>query len=86
MSYNKVNHYNVDIDHAYWGRAHEQKTKRPIHVYHKGMGASDLMGKVASALAAASILFQKYDCKFSSQILEHAKEIYDLGKENKGAL
>jgi len=76
--------YSVDIDHMYWGRAHQQKGKRPVFIYKKGMKAADLMGKVASALASSSLVFKSVDDKFADTLLKHAIQVYKIGKSSPG--
>lgn len=73
-----------DIDHDYWGRAHEQKGPRPYFVWSEGMKGADLMSKVSAALAASSILYGEDDVTFSRELLKHAKELYEMAKNSPG--
>lgn len=75
--------YDSDIDHSYWGRAHEQKGSRPKFVWKKGMKAADLFSKVSAALSAASDVFED-DKTFSKTLIEHAEDLYALAKKSPG--
>lgn len=73
-----------DIDHAYWGRAHEQKGPRPYFVWTTGMRGADLMAKVSAALAASALVYREDDRSFSSDALEHAEQLYVMAKKSPG--
>ena len=73
-----------DIDHAFWGRADQQKSARPAYVYDATMGASDLLGKVAAALASSSIVWRDINSTFSRDLLTTATELYQWGTEKSG--
>lgn len=73
-----------DIDHDYWGRAHEQKGPRPYFMWTEGMNGADLMSKVSAALASASILYKDDDEKFSRDLLQHAKDLYEMAVNSPG--
>ncbi|KAL7644078.1 UNVERIFIED_CONTAM: hypothetical protein RMT77_004890 [Armadillidium vulgare] len=65
-------------DHAYWGRPEDMDMDRPSDKIDSQEPGSDLAGETAAALAAASIVFQDVDSSYSSQLLEAAKELYEL--------
>jgi len=48
------------------------------------MGASDLLGKVAAALASSSIVWKDINPSFSSDLLSHAKDLWSWGDGKKG--
>lgn len=73
-----------DIDHDYWGRASEQKTKRPAYIYDRSKPAADLMGKVAAALAASSLVWKNEDPGYSRLLLSRAEELWQLGHDRPG--
>jgi len=73
-----------DVDHAFWGRADQQKTARPAYVYDASMGASDMMGKVAAALASSALVWRPSNPAFSDDLLTHAKDLYQWGTEKDG--
>ena len=76
--------FSAGIDHDYWGRAERQTTARPTYVYDDSMGASDLLGKVAAALASSAIVWREFNATYSADLLEHAKDIYQWGTEREG--
>jgi len=74
-----------NIDHAYWGRPEEQIGARPAYIYNRTMGASDLYGGVAGALASSSLVFRDNgDRAFADRLLGVAKELYQWGLEKDG--
>jgi len=74
-----------NIDHAYWGRPEEQGGPRPAYIYNRTMGASDLYGGVAGALASANLVFRdNNDYAFAKKLLPVAEELYKWGREKEG--
>ncbi|XP_045112944.1 endoglucanase A-like [Portunus trituberculatus] len=67
-----------DLDHAYWGRPEGMTMERPSQKIDKDHGGSDLAGETAAALAAAAIAFQDTDPAYATEMLGHAKELYDF--------
>lgn len=45
---------------------------------------SDLAGETSAALSAASIVFANIDSNFSTECLNHAKQLYKFGTQYKG--
>jgi len=45
---------------------------------------SDLAGETAAALAAASIVFKNVDPAYSSNLLTHAKQLFDFANNYRG--
>jgi hypothetical protein len=45
---------------------------------------SDLAGETAAALAAASIVFKNGDPSYSSNLLTHAKQLFDFANNYRG--
>jgi endoglucanase len=74
------------IDHNYWGRAEEQRTRRPALIYKRdSMPAPDLYGSVAAALAQASVVFEREgDNLFARDCLDGAMELYKWGDGRPG--
>lgn len=65
-----------DIDHNYWGRADQEHTARPAFVYSGSMGAADLYGKVAAALASCSLVWRGVNASYAADLLAHATDMY----------
>jgi endoglucanase len=73
------------IDHSYWGRPEQQTGARPAYYYNRTMGAADLYGGVAGALASSAMVFQDNgDSAFADELLRVAKELYSWGLEKDG--
>lgn len=68
----------VSTDHNYWGRPEDQNVVRPALVYNTSMPAADLLGAVAGALAATSVVFNGPDTSFSQQVLNTAQSLYSI--------
>jgi endoglucanase len=73
-----------DIDHSFWGRAEQQSGSRPAYVYDESKNASDLLGKVAAALAASSVVWRDVNATFAGQLLSHARQLWQWGDEKPG--
>jgi endoglucanase len=73
-----------DIDHDFWGRAEQSAGARPAFVYDASKPAPDLMGKVAAALAASSLVFRPTNATFAAKLLSTARELYAWGAEKPG--
>ncbi len=74
-----------NIDHNYWGRPEQQSGARPVYKYNRTMGAADLYGGVAGALASSAMVFQNNDDPaFADELLRVAKELYSWGLEKDG--
>ena len=74
-----------NIDHDYWGRPEEEKNARPAYVYNRTMGASDLYGGVAGALASSAMVFiDNGENAFADGLLKVAVELYSWGLEKDG--
>ncbi len=75
---------NGNLDHAWWGSAEKMKMQRPSYKIDASCPGSDLAGETAAAMAASSIVFKKADANYSSQLLRHAKELYDFADNYRG--
>jgi hypothetical protein len=75
----------ADIDHDFWGRPEQEKTARPAFIYDDTTPAADLMGKVAAALAASSMVFRATNATYAAELLAHAKDLWRWGNEKDGA-
>lgn len=76
----------VGKDHSYWGRPEDQRLERPVTIWKEGVPAADLLGAVSAALASGSILFERQDPAFSSDLLTHAIHIYEWAKRCPGGV
>lgn len=64
-----------DSDHYCWERAKDMSTPRSAYKIDSNHPGSDLAGKTAAAMAAASIAFKPYDSTYSQLLLLHAKQV-----------
>ena len=70
---------NGHIDHAHWHRPEEIQYETPAYKIDVNSPGSDLAGETAAALAAASKVFEKAgDTAYSAELLQHAKEDFQL--------
>ncbi|KAL6326512.1 hypothetical protein AAG906_008374 [Vitis piasezkii] len=73
-----------DADHACWQRPEDMTTPRTSYKIDEQHPGSDLAGETAAAFAAASIAFSKSDPDYSSQLLGHAKQLFDFANSHQG--
>ncbi|XP_016493625.1 endoglucanase 12-like [Nicotiana tabacum] len=71
-------------DHQCWERPEDMTTPRNSYKVDEQHPGSDLVGETAAAFAAAAIAFNKSDSNYSSQLLIHAKELFDFAKKFQG--
>ncbi len=72
------------VDHAWWGPAEKMQMERPSYKIDASCPGSDLAGETAAAMAASSLVFQKLDYRYSSKLLNHAKELYEFADKYRG--
>lgn len=58
-----------------WQRPEDMTTPRTSYKIDEAHPGSDLAGETAAALAAAAIVFNKSDPRYSSKLLTHAKQV-----------
>ncbi|KAM3685656.1 hypothetical protein ACB098_11G137800 [Castanea mollissima] len=73
-----------DSDHACWQRPEDMTTPRTTFKIDEGHPGSDLAAETAAAFAAASIAFKPSNPKYASQLLEHAKQLFDFARNHQG--
>ena len=72
------------MDHDFWGRPEEEKNVRFGYEYNRTMGANDLYGGVAGALASSYLVFKKSEPTFADELLKVAVELFAWGLEKDG--
>ncbi|KAJ6775775.1 ENDO-14-BETA-GLUCANASE [Salix koriyanagi] len=73
-----------DSDHSCWERPEDMTTPRPsfkIDDHHPG---ADLAAETAAALAAASIAFSSSNPAYSTQLVSHAKQLFEFAHDHPG--
>ena len=71
-------------DHAQWTRVEDMNIPRPSFKIDAGRPGSDLAGETAAALAAASMVFADEDPDYSSELLDHAKDLFKFADDHRG--
>ncbi|KAF8033325.1 hypothetical protein BT93_D2051 [Corymbia citriodora subsp. variegata] len=64
-------------DHYCWQRPEDMTTDRRAYRIDPSRPGSDLAGETAAALAAASLVFRRYDPAYSAELLRHAQQFAD---------
>ena len=75
---------NGQIDHSFWIAPEYINYEYPSYKIDSSKPGSEVAGETAASLAAASILFKDIDSEYSSILLKHAIEIYDLADNYRG--
>ncbi|GLT71631.1 hypothetical protein SLA2020_436330 [Shorea laevis] len=73
-----------DSDHQCWQRPEDMTTPRTSYKIDDQHPGSDLAAETAAAFAAASIAFRPTDSIYASQLLNHAKQLYDFARNHQG--
>ncbi|KAI3866199.1 hypothetical protein MKX03_014925 [Papaver bracteatum] len=73
-----------DTDHYCWQRPEDMTTDRRAYRLDPNHPGSDLAGETAAAMAAASIVFRRYDRAYSMTLLRHAKELFNFADKYRG--
>ncbi len=72
-------------DHTYWGAPELQTGKRQtLYKADSGSPASDILGETSAALALMYLNYKNIDSTYANKCLTAAKELYAMGKANKG--
>ena len=71
-------------DHQFWGRPEDMTMARPAFFISSSKPGSDLAGETSAALAAASILFRSSDGGYANDLLDRAKQLFDLANQHRG--
>lgn len=72
-------------DHTYWGAPEQQTGKRPsLYKADASSPASDVLGETTAALALMYLNYKNIDSAYAAKCLTAAKELYAMGKANKG--
>lgn len=64
-----------NTDHFCWQRPEDMTTSRAAYKIDRNNPGSDLAGETAAAMAAASLVFRRYDRAYSSELLTHAQQV-----------
>lgn len=64
-----------NTDHYCWQRPEDLTTSRAAYKIDPSNPGSDLAGETAAAMAAASIVFRRYNPSYAKELLEHAYQV-----------
>ncbi|KAK3042877.1 hypothetical protein RJ639_001150 [Escallonia herrerae] len=73
-----------DSDHDCWQRPEDMTTPRTSYKIDGQHPGADLAGETAAAFAAAAIAFKIRNPTYSSQLIAHAKQLFDFASKNRG--
>ncbi|KAG0472328.1 hypothetical protein HPP92_016874 [Vanilla planifolia] len=71
-------------DHYCWQRPEDMTTPRQAYKIEAGRPGSDLAGETAAAMAAASIVFRRWNPHYSHVLLHHAQQLFEFGDRHRG--
>ncbi|EPS70202.1 hypothetical protein M569_04556, partial [Genlisea aurea] len=70
-----------EMDHQCWQRPEDMTTSRRAFKVDDQNPGSEVAAETAAAMAAASILFDTIDRRYSRLLLHHAHQLFELGDE-----
>ncbi|KAF8379687.1 hypothetical protein HHK36_029131 [Tetracentron sinense] len=73
-----------NTDHYCWQRPEDMTTDRRAYKIDPSNPGSDLAGETAAAMAAASLVFRRYNRPYSNQLLNHAKQLFEFADKYRG--
>ncbi|KAL2524956.1 Endoglucanase 6 [Abeliophyllum distichum] len=73
-----------NTDHYCWQRPEDMTTSRAAYKIDPSNPGSDLAGETAAAMAAASIVFRRYNPSYANELLEHAYQLFDFADKYRG--
>ncbi|KAK4761528.1 hypothetical protein SAY87_029412 [Trapa incisa] len=71
-------------DHYCWQRPEDMTTDRRAYRVDPSNPGSDLAGETAAAMAAASLVFRRYNPSYSVQLLSHARQLFEFADKYRG--
>ncbi|KAH6804380.1 glycosyl hydrolase 9C2 [Perilla frutescens var. frutescens] len=73
-----------NTDHYCWQRPEDMTTSRAAYRIDPSHPGSDLAGETAAAMAAASVVFRRYNPGYSAELLKHAYQLFDFADKYRG--
>lgn len=73
-----------NTDHYCWQRPEDMTTDRTAYRIDPSRPGSDLAGETAAAMAAASIVFRRYNPSYSNELLNHAYQLFEFADKYRG--
>ncbi|CAH8360130.1 unnamed protein product [Eruca vesicaria subsp. sativa] len=72
-------------DHSCWQRPEDMDTLRTLYKITSSSPGSEAAGEAAAALASASLVFKSIDSNYSTNLLNHAKTLFDFADQFRGS-
>ncbi|KAK1378142.1 Endoglucanase [Heracleum sosnowskyi] len=73
-----------NTDHYCWQRPEDMTTSRQAYRIDPSNPGSDLAGETAAAMAAASMVFRRYNPSYANTLLSHAYQLFDFADKYRG--
>ncbi|KAK4338501.1 hypothetical protein RND71_042988 [Anisodus tanguticus] len=73
-----------NTDHYCWQRPEDMTTSRAAYRIDPNHPGSDLAGETAAAMAAASIVFRRYNPGYANELLNHAHQLFEFADKYRG--
>ncbi|KAH3862175.1 hypothetical protein DPMN_025141, partial [Dreissena polymorpha] len=67
-------------DHSYWGRPENMTMPRPAYKIDETHPGSDVAAETAAAFAASYLVFKNKNATFATQLLNHAKTMFQFAE------
>ncbi|KAM7491481.1 hypothetical protein LguiA_034402 [Lonicera macranthoides] len=73
-----------NTDHYCWQRPEDMTTSRQAYRIDPSRPGSDLAGETAAAMAAASIVFRRYNPSYANKLMTHAYQLFEFANKYRG--
>ncbi|XP_052210359.1 endoglucanase 6 [Diospyros lotus] len=73
-----------NTDHYCWQRPEDMTTPRRAYKIDPSNPGSDLAGETAAAMAAAAIVFRRFNPSYARQLLAHAQQLFEFADKYRG--
>ncbi|CAK9163058.1 unnamed protein product [Ilex paraguariensis] len=73
-----------NTDHYCWQRPEDMTTSRQAYKIDPSNPGSDLAGETAAAMAAASLVFRRYNPSYANKLLSHASQLFEFADKYRG--
>lgn len=73
-----------NTDHYCWQRPEDMTTPRQAYKIDPSNPGSDLAGETAAAMAAAAIVFRRFNPSYARQLLSHAQQLFEFADKYRG--
>ncbi|CAL1538530.1 unnamed protein product [Lymnaea stagnalis] len=71
-------------DHSYWGPPEQMTMARPSYKISASKPGTDVAMETAAAFAIGSLAFKDKNPTYSATLLQHAKQLWELGNNHRG--